>query len=88
MQVAETPGSAATTSPVNHMIGGREVPSKSGRTFPSIDPATGRRSPRSPSATPRMSMRPCGREGGVRVGRLGGASPRASEPGSCAVLPT
>ncbi len=41
MQVAETPGSAATTSPVNHMIGGREVPSASGRTFPSIEPSTG-----------------------------------------------
>ena len=42
MQVAEPQGaSSTTTDTVNHMIGGREVPSKSGRTFGSLNPATG-----------------------------------------------
>jgi acyl-CoA reductase-like NAD-dependent aldehyde dehydrogenase len=40
MTVADRP-SVAIGSPVLHMIGGREVPSRSGRTFPSIDPSTG-----------------------------------------------
>jgi acyl-CoA reductase-like NAD-dependent aldehyde dehydrogenase len=33
--------SAIGIAPVHHMIGGREVPSKSGRTFDSVDPSTG-----------------------------------------------
>ncbi len=39
MTVAEKLG--VVSSPVNHMIGGREIPSKSGRTFPAINPSTG-----------------------------------------------
>jgi acyl-CoA reductase-like NAD-dependent aldehyde dehydrogenase len=41
MTVAEKRRHAATSAPVHHMIGGREQPSKSGRTFPSVDPSTG-----------------------------------------------
>jgi len=41
MTLAENRTTASVSSPVNHMIGGVEVPSKSGRTFASIDPSTG-----------------------------------------------
>ncbi len=41
MTVAEKPRHGATSAPVHHLIGGKEQPSKSGRTFASVDPSTG-----------------------------------------------
>jgi acyl-CoA reductase-like NAD-dependent aldehyde dehydrogenase len=41
MTIAEQDSHVAVGSPVHHMIGGREVPSKSGRTFPSVNPSSG-----------------------------------------------
>ena len=73
------------TETVAHFIGGEEVPSASGRSFPSIDPSTGREIAQvafgEAEDVDRGRRR---RAGGVRVGRVveGGAGPARGR--SCA----
>ena len=77
--------SAIGIAPVHHMIGGREVPSISGRTFDSIDPSSGRgHRRRSHSARRRTSIARCP----LREGRSGtGARGPKMAPGERAADP-
>ena len=77
------------TETVAHFIGGEEVPSASGRSFPAIDPSTGREIAQVAFGEAEDVDRGGGRRAsGVRVGRLVEGCARASGRRSCAGWPT